>query len=112
MGRSYDEAADAAKDRGVLDPEDVTRQQVQARMQDFLSVEDPNSAGARRLIDEATDSALDQTVTFTSAEGRAQGGGTLGKRRDVNTYTDRWGNLMGINSRTGTRRKLVDSEDR
>lgn len=43
---------------------------------------------------------------------RAADGTTLGDPDDVTTWEDRWGNIMGRNTRTGTTKKVTDSDDR
>lgn len=43
---------------------------------------------------------------------QAADGTFIGKTADVKTYTDTHGNLMGHNSNTGTRKKLIDSAER
>lgn len=43
---------------------------------------------------------------------RAMDQTTLGKPENVTFYEDRWGNIMGHNSNTGTRKKVIDSGDR
>jgi hypothetical protein len=111
MAQGYDDAAEAVEDAGFVDPSDVTEQEVQNRVKDFMSVEDPGAPGAQDLIEETTDRVMDQRVSFTSAEDRPTGG-TLGKRENLQTWTDRWGNLMGRNERTGTTRKIVDATER
>jgi len=108
---SYDDAAAAVEREGAIRPEDTTEREIQAKVREFLFIGDEGSDGARTLIDEKTDRVMDTNVGFTTAEGR-DSTGNLGKRENVSTYTDRWGNVMGINENTGTRRKLIDSEDR
>ena len=63
-----------------------------------------------------------QDQTAVSGEG-ATGSGTrttmlrdsdgqyFGSKSDVSTYTDRWGNVMGYNEKTGKRKKIVDSKE-
>ena len=63
-----------------------------------------------------------QDKTAVSGEG-ATGSGTrttmlrdsdgqyFGSKSDVSTYTDRWGNIMGYNEKTGKRKKIVDSKE-
>lgn len=105
MAQSYDEAAAAMDDRGFIDPHHVSRQQVEAQARRFLNVENAASQGAYRLINETTDIIMNQRVN-------AADGTPMGKRSNITTYTDRWGNLMGRNTETGTRRKLLDSGER
>lgn len=105
MSKGYDEAAEEAQDRGVLDPWQHTREEVRAEMHRFLSIEHSQSQGGMRLLEGATDAAMDQEVRFAD-------GAIAGKRGDMQVWSDRWGNLMGRNEETGTARKLLDSEDR
>jgi hypothetical protein len=110
MGRSYEDVADAAEDAGLIDPEDVTEQEVQARIRDFAVTDDVTNES--RLLSEATDAAMEQDVGFVSAEGRDYGG-NLGERENIETWTDRWGNIMGNNTeRDTTPKKIVDSSER
>lgn len=43
---------------------------------------------------------------------RAEDGTTIGSPRNVKTWEDRWGNIMGQNTETGARKKIRDAEDR
>lgn len=43
---------------------------------------------------------------------RAEDGTTLGDPDNVKVWEDRWGNIMGHNVKTDTRKKITDSEDR
>lgn len=106
MGRDYEGAADHAKDSGVLRPSDVERADVSAKLGRFFSQEDPNSEGARKLVDETTREAMDQMV-------RAADGSFYAKRGSIKVYEDRWGNIMGQEgSDLSSRSKLVDKSER
>jgi hypothetical protein len=112
MAQGYDDAAEAVEDAGFVDPSDVTEQEVQNRVKDFMSVEDPGAPGAQDLIEETTDRVMEQNVGFQSAEGRDYGG-NLGQRKNIETWVDRWGNIMGNNTeRDTTPKKIVDSSER
>ncbi len=42
---------------------------------------------------------------------RDSDGQYFGRKSDVSTYKDRWGNVMGYNESTGKRKKIVDSSE-
>lgn len=105
MPSSYSDAARSARDRGVIDRHSVQQWQVRADLQNYLNVQNPSSGGGRKLLDETTREAMDQRV-------RGDDGEYVGRRRDLKTWEDRWGNIMARNERTEKTRKLLDSEDR
>jgi hypothetical protein len=98
MPRSYEDVADAAQDAGSIDPQDVTDREIQAAIADFVE------EGGGEVADDMVEAAKDQIVRYDS-------GARAGKRDDMTVWQDRWGNLMAQNTKTGTRRKLVDKED-
>lgn len=104
MPSSYSDVADKAQDRGVLDPHHVDRQAVKDLMGSFVHVGDPNSPGGKRLLDEATDAAMEQGI-------RRDDGAMAGRRNNVHTWEDMHGNIMYQHMNTGTRKKLVDKND-
>lgn len=104
MGRDYDAAADEARDVGVIDPYHVDREQIRNQLTSFLKVEDTHAAGASKLLNETTRAVMDQEVEGPSGE-------TVGKRRDLSTWVDTWGNVMYRNRETEQQGKLVDSDD-
>lgn len=104
MGRSYDAAAEAARDGGIIDKADVQSWQVRQDMKRFLQT-DGDNPGAKRLLDRTTEAAMGQTL-----EGRA--GETAGKRSELKVWEDTHGNIMYHNSETGERKALVDKSER
>jgi len=105
MARGYDAAAEAARDAGVLEKQDLDDWQVQAQLQNYLQADDSSSRGYQKLIKETTNAAMQQTV-------RDAYGYTAGKRENITAWEDTHGNIMQHNQNTGNRSKLVDSEDR
>lgn len=111
MPRDYDDLADAMDESDALDPDDVTDREIQSRIRDFANTSDHPPGSESDLLSEVSDRLKEDRVGFTSAEGRDTGG-NLGKRKNITTWEDRWGNVMGRNTNTGTARKIVDSSDR
>jgi len=105
MGRGYDAAAEAARDRGVIEKRDLQEWQVKAQMQKYLQSDKPNSSGYQKLVDKTTEAAMNQEV-------RDAYGHNAGKRENITAWEDTHGNIMRHNTETGNRSKLVDSEDR
>ena len=105
MSRGYDAAAEAARDRGVIEKRDLQNWQVQAQLQKYLQADDSSSDGYQKLVDKTTEAAMNQQV-------RDAYGHNAGKRKNITAWEDTHGNIMQHNKNTGNRSKLVDSEDR
>lgn len=104
MAQDYDDAADSARDAGFIDPYHTDPGDVRNQLTAFLKVEDTESSGANRLLNETTKEVMDQVV-------RRDDGATAGRRGNITTWTDTWGNVMYQHKNTGTRKKLVDSSE-
>lgn len=66
----------------------------------------------QRIIDEQLTTASGAGITGTrTTMVRSSDGAYFGKKSDVDTYIDRWGNVMGYKKGTNKRKKLVDSSD-
>jgi hypothetical protein len=105
MAQGYDDAAQAARDAGFIGRADVRRQDVRQDLRNFFKVDSPNSTKAQRLLRETTRRIMDDRVQFDD-------GSLAGRRRNLTTWEDRWGNIMARNVETGTQSKLVDAEER
>lgn len=104
MGQSYDDAAEAARDREAIKPYDVNPDVVKARLQNFLYTENPSKSGARKLIEETAERAMSQEI-------RSDAGWTIGDRENLKVWQDTWGNIMAHNTNTGTRKTIVPKEE-
>jgi len=105
VAQGYDAAAEEARDKGVVEKQDMADWQVQTQLKKFLQTDDPDSDGYEKLIEETTEAAMNQEV-------RDAYGHNAGKRKNVTVWEDTHGNIMQHNTNTGNRSKLVDSEDR
>jgi hypothetical protein len=106
MPDDYGDAAQSARDAGMIHAADIQPQQVQASIARYLNIEDPQAPGAQRLLREATDAAMDQTVQ--DAQGRF-----FASRKNLQVWEDTHGNIMGqAGGDVENRRKLIDSDDR
>jgi hypothetical protein len=109
VAQGYDAAAEAARDAGVLEKQDMADWQAQRKLQSYLTADresdDFDEEAYNKLIEETTEAAMNQEV-------RDAYGHNAGKRKNVTVWEDTHGNIMQHNTNTGNRSKLVDSGDR
>lgn len=105
MGRSYSDAAEAARRGGIIDRADVQAWQVKQDLQRFLQIENASSRGGQELLNRTVDAAMSQQVKDAY-------GHNAGRRENLKVWEDTHGNIMRHNTETGNRSKLVDKSER
>lgn len=108
MPRTYAELAEVSSQSGIVDRSVITETQVQQSLTDWL--EEGEAGAPEELIEEVSDVLMEERIQADPTSSKFPA--TVGKRKNIILYIDRWGNIMGHNKNTGTRGKIVDSEER
>lgn len=99
----YDEAAERISE--YVPRDDVTEADIREALETggFFDFDDPSSR--QEALDAFEEAVGRQTV-------RDDSGKVAGRRENLSTWVDRWGNVMRYNRETGTFKKLIDEGNR